>query len=539
VVALTTAAAGLIAFLWFRPVQRPAAASEAVLDPRRVAVLYFDDLTPGHHLDVLAGILTEDLIDELSQVDSLDVISRNGVKPYREHSLEVDSIARRLHAGTLVEGSVRESGGRIRVSVHLVDMSHGGRVRSRTLERNEGELFSLEDGLAGEVSQFLRTQLGRDIRIRELAEETRSSRARVLVYRAQGLMEQVTHPPTAGIEPDSQTRVRALNSADSLLVLAAAEDRRWTLPIVLRGWVMLRRCHLARAPEQQTCYSRVVSAAEAALQKRPGDPRALELRGTARWSSVSRRAVDPPQHDTTVAAASSDLQEAVRGDPSLARAWATLSQVLRIAGRLPDSDRAARRALTEDEYLEEAPLILERLFRSSLQLARFDSAAAYCKRGARQFPDDWHFVECRLTLMGYDGGGSPDLRKARAIYRELVQLDPPEASRADGRSYAPLYRTIAVAKVAARVGRRDTAEALIRQVRGQAREDPELRLPLAYDEACVRVLLGQRDSVFPLLSFFLRGRPHDRGLIARHAAFRSLHGDVRFDTLVAPHGASD
>jgi tetratricopeptide (TPR) repeat protein len=392
----------------------------------------------------------------------------------------------------------------------------------------------LEDGLAGEVSQFLRTQLGRDVRIRQLAEETRSTRARELVYRAQVIIDSVTRSSAEVLPRDSQSKQRASNTADSLLVIAGRLDRRWNLPMVLHGWVILRRCQWARTPEQETCYRAAVAAADAALRMHPGDPRALELRGTARWWSVSRRASDPSAHDTIVAAAIRDLQATVEADPSLARAWATLSHLLRTDGRLTDADYAARRALEEDEYLEEAPAILDRLYRSSRDLARFDSARVYCERGARQFPDDWHFVECQLTLMGFDGGGPPDLPRARALERELTQLDPPEASRADGRGYTPLYRTITVAKVAARAGRRDTAEALIRQVRNQAGKDPELRLDLAYDEACVRLLLGQRDSVFPLLSYFLRERPHDRGFVAQSPALRSLHGDLRFDTLVAP-----
>lgn len=530
---LTTATALALAALWLRFDGRAAKAAEPTLDPHRVAVLYFDDYSPGKRLEHLAGILTEDLIDDLSRVEALDVVSRNGVKPFRHRDADEDSIARRLRAGTLIEGSIRESAGRIRVTVRVVDVAHGGKLRSRTLESRSDELFALEDGLAREVSQFLRVQLGRDVRARELAAETRSVRARELVYQAQGLMDQVTRLAASGIEPDSQTKLHTLASADSLLSLASARDERWTLPIVLRGWATLRSCPLRPASEQPGCYDRALASAEAALRLRPGEARALELRGTVRWWSVSRRAVDPPEQEATVAASIRDLRAAVTADSSLARGWATLSQVLRISGRLTDADRAARRALAEDEYIEEAPLILERLYRSSLYLARFDSAASYCERGARQFPDDYRFVECRLNLLSYEGGGHPDLRRARALQRELTQIDPPEASRAAGRAYTPLYRTMAVAKIAARAGQRDTAEALIQQVRIQVGEDLELRLSFAQDEAHVRLLLSQRDSVFPLLSYFLRGRPHDRGFIGQSPAFRSLHGDVRFDSLVS------
>jgi serine/threonine-protein kinase len=86
-------------------------------DPNRIAVLYFDDQSEGGKLRPLADGLTDALIDQLSAVKQLKVISRNGVAPFKGKNISTDSIQRALKVGTLVTGSLASSGDRLRVQV--------------------------------------------------------------------------------------------------------------------------------------------------------------------------------------------------------------------------------------------------------------------------------------------------------------------------------------------------------------------------------------------------------------------------------------
>src|SRR5213594_2735984 len=99
------------AALWARRHSAGAGSAETGgLDPRHVAVLYFDDLSAERKLGYLADGLTEALIDALSQVPALSVVSKNGVARFRDAPLAADSVARALSAGTLVRGDVEETG---------------------------------------------------------------------------------------------------------------------------------------------------------------------------------------------------------------------------------------------------------------------------------------------------------------------------------------------------------------------------------------------------------------------------------------------
>src|SRR6266550_4528230 len=138
----------------------------APLDPTHIAVLYFDDLSPGGKLAYVANGITYDLIEALARVPTLRVISPDGVKPFRGHSLTPDSIARALGVGTIVAGSISASQGRLRVAFRLVDPSSGALLSSETFERPQGELFALQDTLTEEVSALLRALLGKEINVR-------------------------------------------------------------------------------------------------------------------------------------------------------------------------------------------------------------------------------------------------------------------------------------------------------------------------------------------------------------------------------------
>lgn len=82
--------------------------AERQYDPRRVAVLFLDDLTSDRHLEHLAAGITADLIDQLDEVDGLEVIPMNGVKPYRDGRVPLDSVVQRLRVGSVVAGTVQD-----------------------------------------------------------------------------------------------------------------------------------------------------------------------------------------------------------------------------------------------------------------------------------------------------------------------------------------------------------------------------------------------------------------------------------------------
>jgi serine/threonine-protein kinase len=495
-------------------------ASVSVLDPTRIAVLYFDAENRDTSLKWIANGLTEDLIDQLGQVEALSVISANGVRPYRDRVSAPDSIAKALGVGTLVAGTVAGLLDRPRVTVRLIEPS-GRQVGSQIIEARGGDVLALRGKLVQQVAEFLRQRLGREIKLRELRSSANSN-AWVQVRRAEDLRKDAQTLYAAG---DTTAASRTLDTADSLLGLAEQLDPRWLEPPILRGWIAIDRIQLAEARTGDAIAKwapRGLALAERTLTRRPGYAPALELRGTLRfqqwlYSSRARSAqVDAAERDLRAAA--------VPENPSRARAQSTLAHLLWRRGSFAEANLMASRAYEADAFLVDAPMVLDRLFVTSLLLRRWQEASNWCEQGHRRFPNQWLFIHCRLTLLTLPAGEPPDAARAWQLVSEMEQVTAPS----EWELLAPRWRMLA-ASVLARAGQHDSARRTMLAARKAAKGDPELD---AY-EAGVRALLGDDQQALTLLERYAAYSPAQVGIIKGDPAFDRLRGYRRFQELTA------
>src|SRR3989449_4119556 len=188
------------------------------LDPRRIAVLYFADVSAAKNLGYLADALTEGLRDRLASVQSLDVVSTEGVLGYRHSGLPRDSIARALDAGSRIEGSVQARGDRLVASVRLIDGTSGADIERGSFQHPRGNVLQLRDTLAQQVARFLRRRLGEELVLREQKSGTENVAAWILVQQAEKARKDADSLAVAGDVADG---ARLLQGGDSLLVQAA------------------------------------------------------------------------------------------------------------------------------------------------------------------------------------------------------------------------------------------------------------------------------------------------------------------------------
>jgi len=104
-------------------------------DLTAIAVLPFADMSPDRDQDYLCEGLAEELINALTHVDGLRVVSRTASFQFRGAGGDVREIGQRLGAGTLLEGSVRKAGDRIRVTVQLIEVATGFHRWSQRFDR--------------------------------------------------------------------------------------------------------------------------------------------------------------------------------------------------------------------------------------------------------------------------------------------------------------------------------------------------------------------------------------------------------------------
>ena len=538
-IATTALAAAALVFLvhkYTHTIGGGALDAAATHNVANVAVLYFDDESPAHDLGYLASGLTDELIHQLSAVSALHVVSRNGVLPFRGREVSIDSIASVLHVGSVVTGTVQKSGDSMRVSVELVDVATGNHFDSRTTGHRMTDLFALEDEVSQQVATLLRTRLGRQIRVARIDKGTSSTPARELMLRAWQARDEAATIATDSHAGTPADAIGFLQTADTLLAQAQAHDPQWQQPLIDRGWVAWSIARLLPLAAEATQLQTARSFADSALHRAPGSVDARELHGTILWETA--KTTMGTSSVAEVAIAERDLRAAVAADSTNARAWGTLSEVLRYKGDVAEANVDARRALAQDAYLEAAPRILEALYTSEQLLGDYAAAGQYCDQGRQRFPNDWRFVQCRLTLMGVDSEGAKP-REAWALVAKLDSMNPP-AQAATGRdAYNPIFWRMMAALISARAGDRDSARAVIAWATRRIGNDPSARLDLDYDEASVRLALGQPDAALQLLREYAAARPALRSYIARDPHFAGLRNDprfaARFITLVRDH----
>jgi len=515
------AVAALLAVWWIAGRQKTGRAdATGGLDPRRIAVLYFDDQTPGGVQQYIADGLTEGLIDELARVPALSVVSRNGVAGYRGSELGRDSIARALGAGTLITGSVEpERGDRLRVTVRLVEGISGADFQRASFVLPAANLLGLRDSLVREIAPILRERLGEEVRLREERAGTgnvaawglhqRGERAR---KEAEGLLQ----------ENDATGAFARFAASDSLFAESERADPRWAAPVIGRGRLAYRRARLAQEPrEMLAAITTGLAHAERAVALAPQDAEALELRGTIRYFHwIQHLTPDPAAATRLLGAAKTDLEEAVRIQPTLASAHSTLSHLYYQTDDIPSALLAAQRAYEVDAYLAAANDILWRLFLGSYDLAQFTQAERWCAEGGRRFPQYYRFAECRLWLMTTPAVEA-NPAQAWGLLARLDSLTPgPIRSRTHHRAL------MVVGGVLARTGLADSARHVLVSARGGYAEDPGQEL--LFTEAFMRTLLGEQDEAINLLKRFVAANDPFQVGGDLHWWWRSLQSHPRF-----------
>jgi len=124
---------------------KPAAVAAAIPRKPSIAVLPLVNMSGDPEQEFFADGLTEDIITELSRFHDLLVISRNSTFVYKGKAVKVQEVAREFGVDYVLEGSVRRAGGRIRVTVQLIDAETDRHIWAERYDRELAEIFAIQD----------------------------------------------------------------------------------------------------------------------------------------------------------------------------------------------------------------------------------------------------------------------------------------------------------------------------------------------------------------------------------------------------------
>jgi serine/threonine protein kinase/Flp pilus assembly protein TadD len=137
----------------------PTAQAVASLKQKSVAVLYFENQSGSKEDEYFRDGITEDIVTEISRIGQLDIFPRSEMLQFRDKPVTAQQVSQQLGAQYVLEGSIRRSGSRVRITAQLVEASTRHSVWAERYDRQMEDVFTIQEEIARSIAQALRITL--------------------------------------------------------------------------------------------------------------------------------------------------------------------------------------------------------------------------------------------------------------------------------------------------------------------------------------------------------------------------------------------
>ncbi|PYK15191.1 MAG: hypothetical protein DME55_14005 [Verrucomicrobia bacterium] len=424
--------------------------------------------------------LSEELIAALAQITGLKVIGRSSSFRFKDRKDEPKTIGEKLGVSTLLEGTVRKQGERVRIVAELVNAADGIELWTRTFDRELKDIFAVQQEIARAVAESLRvTLLG--------SEEKSTQMATNSVEAHNAYLQARFHSQRRNVE-DYRKAINYFDRAielDPNYALAYAErSETWTVIGDLTG-------------ERPTAYPKARSDAEKAVTLAPALAEAHAALGWVRAFT-----------EWKFAEGLSELQRAKELSPANPTANDLLARVIVYRGRMEEAERQARQAVELDPLSAATQFTLGRVL---FYAGKLDEAHAAGRRMAELQPSASSSHRWQVLVAIQRGDGETALREA--------QLEPDDSIRSF---------ELALAQYVG--GDRKAADAALADLIATGRDS------LAYQIAQVYAVRHELDKAFEWLQIAFDNRDGGMPSLLVDPLLRSLRDDPRYKSMLEKIG---
>jgi len=425
--------------------------------------------------------LSEELIAALAQISGLKVIGRSSSFRFKDRKEEPKTIGEKLGVSTLLDGTVRKQGDRVRIVAELVNAADGIELWTRTFDRELKDIFAVQQEIAKAVAESLKvTLLGGDARS---VQGSAPSNAEAHNAYLQGHFYLVRR--------NVEDFRKAIGYYDQAIKL----DPEYALAYAERGeaWTILGDL----TGQRPMAYPKARSDAEKAVSIAPALAEARAALGFVRCFV-----------DWKFADGLSELKRAKELSPTNPTANDLLARIIVYVGRFDEAERQAREAVELDPL---STVTQSNLARVLFYAGKLDEADAAARKAAELQPTGAANHRWQVLIAAQRGDGDAALREA--------QLEPDPGFRRFELAVAHYVR-----------GDRAAADAALADLIANAREG------FAYQIAEVYALRGEKDEAFKWLQIAFDDR--DAGMLGLlvDPLLRGLRDDARYKNLLAKVG---
>ena len=372
-------------------------------DKPSIAVLPFKNMSGDPEQEYFADGMSEDVITALSRIPDLVVIARNSTFVYKERAVDVRQVGRELGVGHVLEGSIRKSGDRLRITAQLVNTQSGDHVWAERFDRNLDDIFAVQDEITHNIVVELQVQLVTGESSRRSATGTKSIEAWELVMRAGRLV-------------GSHVRDNAI-AARQMLERALELDENYTDAWIEMGWIFWEESVWKWSSDPDKSMQMAFDATQRALSLDELDAHTYGLLGHIYMvRGDNRQAIEMSE-------------KAVELAPSDATLLALLSNVLIDSGHIKQGIQNIQRAIRLSPFPQ--PWFLSLLGTGFHLLGQNETAISALEQAVDREPDS-HLARVWLASTLAEMG---KLDEAREVSNAIVSIEPSFSALSWAESY--------------------------------------------------------------------------------------------------------
>jgi adenylate cyclase len=359
-----------------------------------IAILPFTNMSGDPEQEYFSDGISEDIITDLSKIAGLTVIARNSSFTYKGRSVDIRTVGRELGVQSVLEGSIRRAGNRVRITAQLIDAGNGAHLWADRYDRDLTDIFAVQDDVTQRIVEALKITLSPAEKERLADSETHDVVAYDCVLRGREFM--------LGKEKNLGTFQQAIKYFKEAL----EHDPNYSVAYACLGFGYMFDYQNRWTEDPDKSLSIAKEYGRQAIEKDPNEPLARCVSALA------------ASYEKDLDRAKAEIEVALKLNPSLALAHNLRGTFWTFAGQPLEAIPEIEQAMRLDPAV--SPQFLHFLGLAYLMAEKYETAAALLRQRIVLVPN----TDFSRAILASALGHLSEIEEARRVWAELMDINP-------------------------------------------------------------------------------------------------------------------
>jgi adenylate cyclase len=359
-----------------------------------IAILPFTNMSGDPEQEYFSDGISEDIITDLSKIAGLTVIARNSSFTYKGRSVDIRTVGRELGVQSVLEGSIRRAGNRVRITAQLIDATNGAHLWADRYDRDLTDIFAVQDDVTQRIVEALKITLSPAEKERLAGSETHNVAAYDCVLRGREFMLA------------KEKNLGTFQQAIKYFKEALEHDPNYSVAYACLGFGYMFDYQNRWSEDPDKSLTIAKGYADQAIEKDPNEPLARCVAALA------------ASYEKDLDRANEEVERAIKLNPSLALAHNLRGTIRTFSGQPLEAIPEIEQAMRIDPAM--SGQFLHFLGLAYLMAEKYETAAALLRQRIILVPNTDFSRAILTSALGHLG----EIEDARRVWAELMDINP-------------------------------------------------------------------------------------------------------------------